>query len=87
MPHSFRITSQDESDEGLELCHVCFSTKHSQHQSLCTRLKLKIQEMVFTNSGGGSSYKCRGSAATKILKGSTDVIPIESNHWNGYSLN
>ena len=62
MPHSFGVNSQDESDRRLRLCHVCFSTLLSQHWSVCTRLKLKIQERTFTKSGGVSSIKCRWSA-------------------------
>ena len=87
-PPSFRVTSQDESDQGMGQWHFCFSTKLSQHQSNCRGLQLKIQDRVFEkNSGGGSNHKCRGSAWTKFCKRSTDVIPIESNHWNENSLN
>ena len=68
MPTSFRVTSKDESNRVLWLCHVCFSTLLSQHRSICTRLNLKIQENAYTKSGGGSSYNCRGSAAIKIFQ-------------------
>ena len=84
LPPSFRVTLRDESDRGLGLCHVCFSILH---QSICTRLKLKIQEKYSTKSGGGSSYKCRWSAATIFFKCSTDVITIESNTWDEDSVN
>ena len=64
MPHSFRVTSQNESDRALGLCHVCFSTIFSQHQYIYTSFLLKVQERTFTKSGGDSSYKCRVSAGT-----------------------
>ena len=62
VPHCFGVNSRDESDRRLWLCHVCFSTLLSLLQSVCTRLRLKIQDRIFTKSGGGSSNKCRWSA-------------------------
>ena len=85
--HFFKVISQDESDRRLGLCHVCFSTLLSQHQSVCTRLNLEIQERFLTESGGGSSNKSRGSAGAKFFKRSTDPFLIESKPWNGESLN
>ena len=73
MPHFFRVTSQDESDWGVGLRHACLSTLLSQHQSVCKRLTLKIQEATFTKSGGDSSLQRSGSAVTKIFNRSTDV--------------
>ena len=87
MPPSFGVTPQDESNRGLGLCHVCFSTLLSQHRSICTRLKLKVQEKASTKSGGGSSCKYRGSAAKKFFNRSTDVISIESIDLDEDSVN
>ena len=62
MPHFFGLTSRDDSYWRLWLCHVCFSTLLSQHQDVCTRLTMKIQEKTFTKTSGGSSNKRRWSA-------------------------
>ena len=86
MPHPFTVTSQDESDRGLGLCHVCFSTLLSNIKA-SAQDSLKIRERNVTKSGGDSSYKRRGNAGTKFLERSTDVISIESNRWNEGSVN
>ena len=66
MPHSSGLTSWDDSDRRLWLCHVCFSTLLSQHQSVCTR-RTKIKKGPSQNQVEAPALKV-GEARDKIFQ-------------------